>query len=497
MIQVRSVQPKIRFLSNTTEESTVLSSGVVNFNVSKSLDDLAGSFSFTLVPGILKSKYISINSEAYIYSKINVGDMIGIGVDEEFGIMIGSVDNIYMSKDVKGRRTITIRGRDFGKFLVDDNSFPGNYSNESFNLKIQEMLVKTGINTNILEARKHPLTKLKINYLIPENVKDGQTIGFSFLGMRMEQAIKYVLQGTTSMRALITFQGEKNKPVHEIFKIFISGRSGEQIATDGYNQYTGSIANFIYSLVDREFYEVFTETITGIPVLVVRPKPYDRIGDEISGSGGKLEKIGQNELHLWDNLKNPVTEISFHEIKESEIFQINRGVSGYETASFYSVRADNDVLGLSLKSSALEMPLIDFYAIKKFGLKKKAAETELISLYPDKEKGDIEGKKDVTTKIMSYRDRLYNWNRFNHILESGNVVTIGHDKFKIGDKIFFPDEWAKNGDKGIYAYIKAYTQQWQMGGQFTTNIEFIRGENTKLIDTEKKAMEGMAIRDAI
>jgi len=84
-------------------------------------------------------------------------------------------------------------------------------------------------------------------------------------------------------------------------------------------------------------------------------------------------------------------------------------------------------------------------------------------------------------RIKPNRDRAYNWYRPNPIFESGEMPIKGNEDIRIGDKIYMPDELAKDGSPGIEAYVTGATNRWSFGSAYETTLQYERGCNQKIL----------------
>ena len=483
----RSVIPKIKFLSNESDVSKDLSQSVIAFQVQKNMNQLAGSFQIVMVPRqSLESENFQADSKmlSYIYRNIHPMDLISIGVESDGGMMLGIVDNVFRSRTTYNNQVtsqIIVRGRDFGKILIEDNILAAPSSDDGYRDRLIDKMGETGIIKKYEDVSQHPLCQFRTENRAPSHeAKDGSPGGRSFLNTTISDAVKYILQNLTSLRLKMTFDGRKDISAHEILTYITSERDGDELGNDTINLSEGSIGNFVLSVVDRELYEIFIETYLETPALVIRPKPFDRLGDIVTGVGGDKKIINKSDKFVWEQTKNILNGELFHEIAEQDIIQFNMGVSDYETFSVYLHYPRQAVIGAAFEDANIFFPLHDFSAITRYGLKIKRTVTNLINLEKDETK-IIKNKSDKDHLIRGFRDRIFNWYRYNPILESGTITVRGHDYYKLGDKIKLVDEIAQNGQRGILGYLTGYSHQWQYGGLFTTTLQLIRGENEKAI----------------
>ena len=501
----RSVIPKIKLLSNKSDVSQDLSNSVIAFQVQKNMNQLAGSFQLVMVPRqSLESENSQSDSKmlAYIYRNIHPMDLISIGVESDGGIMLGIVDNVFRSRTTYNNQVssqIIVRGRDFGKILIEDNIMTAPASDEGYRLKLEEMLLETNIVSGMAgeDVTQHPLVNYHTNNRAPQHITaKGDSAGRSFIGTTVSEAVKYILKHLTSLRLKMVFDGRKDVSAHELLTYFVDSREGDEIANESFNRYEGSVGNFLYSVVDRELYEIFVETYLEQPALIVRPKPFDRLGDIVTDIGGQKKILNKSDKFIWDQTKNILNGEYFHEVTEQEIIQLNMGVSDYESFSVYIHHPRYNILGAAYDNVRMFFPMHDFFSIKRYGLKVKETVTNLINLEKD-EDTFIKDKPKKDHAIQGHRDRAFNWYRYNPILESGTVTVRGHDYYKLGDKIKLVDEIAQNGQREILGYLTGYSHQWQYGGLFTTTLQLTRGENAKAIADFANLTNDMVIRTGI
>lgn len=498
-MKLRTVIPKIKFLSTEENISDDLSNSVVAFQIQKNMSQLAGSFQMVLTPRASdKGKLTSAKTLSYIYRNIMPMDLISIGIESEGGMMLTLVDNVFKNRTIMNNQvnqTIVVRGRDLGKILIEDNTMFAPSADDGYIHKLIKKLTESGIVGSDEDVTEHPLVNMFTSNRAPKNLDpDGGDIGRTFIGKTVSEAIEYVLKSLSSLRVKVTFDGKKDVSVHELLKIQTSTRDGDQIATESHNRYIGSLANLLYAIIDKDFYEIFIETIGGYGVLIVRPKPYDRVDDKISKYGGGFKTISKNDKHLWTDLRTLVDGKNYHEITEDDIVQLNMGVSDYEANSIYIQHNRMTLLGVPIETSGMFFPMLDVFSLKRYGLKLKETVSNLFPMEITEKK--VKDQDKIEDRIRGFRDRIFNWYRYNPILESGQVTVRGHDYYKLGDPVKLVDEIAQNGELGIKAYCVGYSHSWQFGQPFLTTLHLIRGENEKRLDEYRMKTDPDLVRSA-
>jgi Tfp pilus assembly protein PilZ len=499
MFEHRDIKARVKFLSAKDDAAKELSSSVVSVQTSKYMNQVAGSFEIRLIPQPSRgSNQTSIKQLAYLYSNAHPMDLISIGFQKPGGKMLGLVDNVFKRKTLVNRgirREIIIKGRDFGKLLIEDNSHPSpnkKGGNAEFKERALEMLKKVGIVKTDEEARQHPFAFMFDELRVPEHFdpETGGYLGSSFHGATIEDAINFVLKSLTTLRVIVSFRGEKNVSAGKLLlrDKKIKCRPEDKLASDGLSRYTGSIANFLNQIIDKDFYELFIDSIGENAVLVVRPRPFDRIGDKITASDGSITEIKENDSFCWENLKTLITNEPYHVIKDEDILTSALGTSDYEVFTFYRHIASKELFGQILQESyGAFYPIADFAQLKRFGLRLRDSSSQLVKVFD-------EDSKQIIHRVLGMRDRMFNWNRYNGFLESGSITVKGNDKYRIGDRIFLKDEIAKNGERGILAYCVGVNDMYQVGTPYITNLQIIRGENEKFLKAFRKATDDFILR---
>jgi len=242
-------------------------------------------------------------------------------------------------------------------------------------------------------------------------------------------------------------------------------------------------------------------------------------------------------LPFWES---PVVHnvVYFEPVKitEEEILQKGLGVSDEEVFSMYKVGGSRDVIAMSeIGKFGYYFPLLDADILRAYGMREHQAETKLcpyssdnarlkwakdlsaedLSVNPYDVWGIVNNLRSTlaTTKIIEEildaiknnkldelfsrgsqvlltgvkRNRVWRWNRYNQILESGQITIKGRD-IRVGSKVELPEEFCRgyiedgNSKKrrsfvGMEFYCVDAEQRWQFGQPWTTTLALTRGHN--------------------
>lgn len=542
--QHRAIRPHVKLLA-TGLTIPELGGRVVSLQTSKSLKEMAGMFEMTIVPTGFEGEDTrtggarTVKALSEIYATIKPMDLISIGFTKPDGCMLGIVDNVFKSKTLIGksyRRSIKLRGRDFGKALIEDSisyaPTPSSPKADEYSAEIIERLEAIGIE----EPTKHPLSQYWQRILAPEQIdQDSKGIGPTWMGVEINDGMDYILNNVTSMRINMELAGKAYSAGQILFRPETIKTRDEVIVDSGLHTMDGnSIVNFMRRIIDKDFYEMWVDSIAspdGIKaILMLRPKPFDRdwdmVADRIDGVKKKVcDSIADAEF-TWDKLKTFVDpEKEYHTVRDSDVLQLNVGRSDYEAYSMYKLLITKQILGVAVYTKyGIIYPVIDFDALKKYGLREKfvtcnlfhgaylpdrmtVAEKEhykqagfgdYLSVYVDGERAEDVSlpipKPIFLNELRWRRDRIVNWYRPNPLFESGPSVIRGNEDIRIGDRIYYADEYAINGKKGVMFYIVNAANRWRFGGAFTTSLALIRGSRDEIIkkhfeDTDADILE--------
>ena len=523
-------RPIIKLLSTNKTVELQLQAQPILVVTEKKFSMAAGQWYIHLVPRPeLLARVGSVKAQAYIYKNIKPMDMISIGFEKEHGAMMGFVDNVYRSKSVIGEkptRIVIVRGRDFGKLMIEDKPryapLGATLSTNKESPLIVDVLRRIDKfippSTNQIKNGKkdsdfHPIGQYWISRLAPEHFgidKDGKkkSLGQSWVDQPISEMILHFVEILGSFRTRVKFQGEE-KALSDIIIPDLKSREGELTASNNANTLTGAnVINQIKSVIDDEFYELWLDhklDEEGAPktFLRFRPKPWDFDSDIVTDRvNGGDETVGDStdKEFTYEKSVTFVEGKEHHEIPDPLILIEAVGISDYQAYSIYMVNNGRELLGSKVyQKYGMNYPIFDFKALAKYGSKSLNVESKLIRETlgtddnPEPDVSKERNKRDIIDAIRWRRDRIYNWYRYNPILESGRVTIRLNEDIRIGDKAHFPDmefnHIGENGESytGVDAYITGVKNSWIFGDSVgpQTHLSIIRGHNKEALEDYK------------
>lgn len=495
-LNIRSTEA--RFINYSRIPTADYSSAIVQMNISKRLSMQPGTFVVDLVPAPTNGELVTqAEWESYLLRDIRPMDIVEIAIGEEsangigntWKTMLGVVSRVHRSRTQTGNsvsRSITISGMDFTKYFYVDSVTPSPelVSNEAAK-----------------EFFKDDDARLKFLIYSRGTEDDGTNIFYQ--GYNLPRVLYWILAKIPAMR-IDEIGGYGKKKLCEMFKAAFTAFEDDRVWDISMTSYVGNISNFMNVAIDKDFYELWVDTLPkntvgndggyARPVVFCRPKPYDRKTD-VDSEGVAVKRAGvcvdgdsplagagvkKYELPAWDDLTSPVLDDS-PKIYNDEILNDNTGVSDEEVFTMYRLIGDKDILanGVIGKFGAM-FPLLDLGMIRAYGMRMLSGASRLlpyavgqweILAKGDIAKADIDSgvkmnklgiqtsvrttqRTDIATADCSTdeflkvtrkkRDRLWRWNRYNHILESGSFTIIGRPMY-VGTKVNMPER----GNRGI------------------------------------------------
>jgi hypothetical protein len=250
-----------------------------------------------------------------------------------------------------------------------------------------------------------------------------------------------------------------------------------------------------------------------------------------------------NGNYNWQNFTHPIAQSSVT-INDEDITNIGLGISDEEVFSLFRVNGMGDVIGSGeLNRLGLNFPLIDAMNMKAYGMRELSTESRLtppsiddlsqryaakLGTILDRDERNEFAKAWVTNiSILSpgadqpsqtdyvrdypklfadsalvgllttdKRDRLWRWNSYNHLLESGQITIKGRNVF-VGQKVisaketnlfwtrglFDPGNRKRSSHQGMEFYCEGVEQFGGWGQTWKTTLSLARGANMTELQT--------------
>lgn len=492
----RAIKPTV--LAFTRDEVLDLSPLVTALNGRKSIHNLAGSFNIELLPE-KTSGVTSTRAIKEIYAKLSPMDVITIGMQNPHGLVMGIIDNSYKSDSggPRARAGIGLKCRDFGKLFLQDSLVYSPIGEAQSNGPFDKAL-------KAVFGQNSPLLRFFEQYWRAETLRKNK--GFQIYTVK--EAFNFLLDNAFTIEIDLPLQGGFKFPVEGKIRKDITAREGDRLYTDLGATYDGSVANLIMRQLDREFYEVWvdsmppkstgTETVNAAPVFRVRPTPFDE--ERLNFTGLTLDP-----QFTWDNTLTYIHQKPYHVLDGQKIRNIDLGRSDHDMKSFYLMHETRSFYNQPyMEQRGTAWPLIDRYAAKRYGLKDFRAQSIMLNV--DKNESvlplenvtgidpeNILGDLDRTTrerfleKLIEKRNRLFNWHRMNAHFESGTVRIQGNELIRVGDRVALPEEIAPDGSGGIddpmVYYVTDISWSWRVKRDFEMVLSLSRGHNKSMIES--------------
>jgi hypothetical protein len=272
----------------------------------------------------------------------------------------------------------------------------------------------------------------------------------------------------------------------------------------------------------------------------------------------KMWSDKDNGNYNWQNFIHPIAGSSFT-INDEDIMRSNLGISDEEIFTMFRVNGKGDIIGTGpLSTFGLNFPLIDAMNMKTYGMRELSIESGLIppsvddlsqrynaklGIKIDREqreeyarlwdsailsssaakrnyimplnsnsnqadfiklltfisgnnKPELQNNALLRLVTTEKRDRLWRWNRYNHLLESGMLTMKGRNVF-VGQKLisndntnlfwtrglFNPQNRTRNSKKGMEFYCVGVDQSGGWGRTWETTLSLTRGANMSELET--------------
>lgn len=476
--------PRIYLWTGDSKTPLSLGGDCISFQCSKSITSPVGTFSVSLLP---RTGVEQLPADAKRLSTLYKSDLlnrvISIGYDTDGGIMLGLVGNVSDTFTMSAGqlvRALTLTGQDFGKALIRDNVISALITKST---PEQSSYVKAvedafGADSPLLQFIKAPVDvndPTKSGYFEGKTVEDVAAWAVGNLVNMQIPVLKDALGG----KGLTGDYFDAVNYVTSFASDVIYGRTVEL------SVYQGSAWGFIQSLIDLDFYECWVDTVplwdTGLPflnegvifpnvVLIMRPKPFEE-PDYNQADTSSEPGLG------WNDLRCLVTLEQQHDINLDEIIQGSFSIGEDDVYNHFQVQSNQIPSGQdSGVAEALAYPLTDIYSVKRFGLRQYNAKLNLVG-------GDMDAFTQATFgEVTQFRNRLFNWHRWNAWMEDASIRCAGRDEFRVGDPVRLPWREAPVGDElGMRYYTAHVVHSWGMGQPYVCQLQLTRGHNAGML----------------
>lgn len=500
MTHRRRQLPKVILWPNPDKnESIDVSPWVQSFEFSKQINAPMGQWSLTLLPYARDDqRQVPHNTRIPdLYRRCRPNGLVSFGVDTLGGIGLGMINSPSRRIVRKGPRvgqTLTLSGNDLGKVLYNDNIVQASLTVaewQQFNAHIGAVV---GPNNTLLQ-------NIKGVWGPTGGARDGAP---AFPGRRLDEVIEWIIENAPSMTVpLLASAGGTGRPSEFIdTSRSVTTWNNAIVFSEAPHDYQGTVWGFLESILDRDVYEFWLDTIPQnpftpgpipVPVLVLRPKPYDEARLDFlpttfsTGNG-------------WKELVTLVDSKRDHVFEADEVFAEQLSHGDDDAFAYYLVTSQHDVMGnVRLVQDGLMFPVVDTYALTKFGLRSYQGDLALVS-------GDKAAKQDgqasydpvLASEITEFRNRIFNWYRLNPWFESGHLSVAGRDELRCGDPVLLPYLYPARGElPGVRFYTTAVTHRWSVGEAYTCELQVTRGHNDSVIDLAKTEIAADALKKGV
>jgi hypothetical protein len=550
--QPRPIFRNLSAQAQNRPQGSDLSDYVLTLHTHKTLSSAAGTWEVQLVPFPQEGGHgvTSANWESYIYQTIRPMDAVTLGVNcvDQAGnvrdqiFMFGFVDSVYKTKSTYGdrvQRGITVRGRDATKLFIEDQvaNAPELATDERITDEkalgakraqfldfIRGMVGKGDKAKNVFIGSNPPeAIKWVLDYMPAMRIALPYKSGLSEPHEIFKVALSAYADDTIFDEQMNMYAGTVMNYFAQLIDPMFYELWIDTLPADSPLNDSGH---------DR-------------PIMICRPKPYDHRYevdswahpirydamryDPATGTTG----IVLNALPTWEALTSPITGEAAT-IHEWEILEKGLGVSDEEVFTMYKLFGSKDPIAVSTVGKyGFYFPLLDTLTTQVYGLRELQGQSRMIGFAGDwvqrtqsnpkivdsykighgafnipliKQgplvltfeqvqdiiRGEIYGDMN-TTGVADFltrekRDRLWRWNRYNHILESGTATVMGRQIF-VGTKVILPEETPRPSDHlknrntyaGMEFYCTGVEQSYSYGSPWTTRLTLPRGHNPQAL----------------
>jgi len=286
MIKARNIKPEIA-LYNDRVDGKLLGEHLMSLQTSKSIGNMAGSFTMHFSPTNSENSRFRTHSELveFIYSAIRPMDMIQIKLTSNEPFFLGIVEKVSESQTLSPTgdvgRSVSVAGRDGGMIL---DAMPTEFSDELVSGEIIRQVEKMDASGLAdLQWNKEELTEFYQLYK-----GSGGTWTANIVNREPVYVIKNLFEQTAAVKFPVKWESESGDRNywHHFFAVddhFLKQWPGDCIQSGAANAKTLSQA--LKTAIDPNYYWLWLDTviIDNKPYWAVcmRPKPFDRLSDQL------------------------------------------------------------------------------------------------------------------------------------------------------------------------------------------------------------------------
>jgi len=494
-MQIRQIQPEVIILNDSSKEVD-MSSVVSRIMVNRSVNSPVGSCQITFEPSLDNRATFNITTQEIINSwrkYVKKNGIVAAKIDrtQKKYKFLGFIDQIIESDHSENQsvgRNLTINcSMLIPKLLVRDTivNAPQLMTNEA------------------LKSDSKWSKRLDFFTWLRGKEKDTKENVFA---STPEKAVNWILDNCIATNSEYTF-GEKKLNA----KAFIDNRrekdyngnrlldfqflSEEKLFAPQLTMFTGTLLEYIYQCLDRDFYEIFFDATTlknsGSPVnkITIRPKPFSRKNYRTAQEA----KTKNDNWLYWENL--PVRKINKSMRLRESISQAD-----FEVKNFFRTTYENQLIASASSTAGkfgLNYPVMNLKSMEKYGIRELKTSSRMLNIegqtqqekYNEavKNKSALEIVEDqaktigLFDKLIDKRNRVVEWYGFPNY-ETGQITLMGgYDEYNPGERLYYEDKiyWDEERDKefkGVLYYINDVSEQANYShGKYTVTLGLTRG----------------------
>jgi hypothetical protein len=520
-------------------EQIDLSDDVIGIECSRDINGPMGSARLTVMPRTSIDKAqtgADIDRIAVLYQRLDHMSVVSIGMDEDGGIGLYLVRARRRRKQRAGPMAgsfLTIEMVDFGYVLSADHIVFASLTVQTGQKFVRQIEATLGKDSPLIAALPGIWGPINAPVSADTGVGTGDggggtVLGESsadvgttftvdnaqgvptFIGQPVDAVLLWILYNATSMRVPLLAKADGSGGAAGDFismSTSVVTWNEARIWSDAPKTFQGSLWDFLWTVLDRDFYEMrldYKPQATGaIPRmhLVVRPKPLDEPGMEFL-------PVEEDPGLTWDALTTFIDEIENHDIPEHEVLDEDLGVTAGDAFGYYIVTGTHDLIGNDQAAKeGIAYPVVDAWIAKKFGLQQYNTRLSLLAsdftekieafrdtgaVNPDTDAWDGE----VFSEVAEFRNRLVNWYRLAPWMETGTITVVGRDRYRPGDPVRLEWQTAPVGNEmGMRYYCTGVSWSWQFGGAYTCKLQLSRGHNQGMVDALRAEIDAASPAD--